>query len=177
MVNGFRLKAGEYLGRVLAAPVEDPPLTDFHGGVVRVTLLVDVEGLSSTEVPFSGITRPFILLRVFLRRASIRLGLLATCDRRVEDKVLEDEASSAEEDCDLSVMVCLGVPPAFEDDAVTASLPLEVISSRLCERDAPNGGLFFRALAADDAAATLDLPSVLDTRVTACLPPVRSAWE
>ena len=81
MVKGFRLKAGEYLGRVLAAPEGDPPpLTAFQGGVVSVTpLAVDVEGLSSTEVPFSGITRPFILLRVFLRRASIRLGLLATC--------------------------------------------------------------------------------------------------
>ena len=84
MVKGFRLKAGEYLGRValqLRLPLP-PPFAAFQGGADRVT--ADAEffaPLSATEsvvvvVPFSGITKPFILLRVFRRLASIRLGLL-----------------------------------------------------------------------------------------------------
>ena len=85
MVKGFRLKAGEYLGRVAALqlrPPLPPPFTAFQGGADRVT--ADAEffaPLSATPpsevvVPFSGITKPFILLRVFRRLASIRLGLL-----------------------------------------------------------------------------------------------------
>ena len=84
MVKGFRLKAGEYLGRVAALqlrPPLPPPFAAFQGGADRVT--ADAEffaPLSATPsevvVPFSGITKPFILLRVFRRLASIRLGLL-----------------------------------------------------------------------------------------------------
>ena len=90
MVKGFRLKAGEYLGRVAAAPLQlrpplPPPFTAFQGGADRVTADAEffapaAEMLSATPsgvvVPFSGITKPFILLRVFRRLASIRLGLL-----------------------------------------------------------------------------------------------------
>ena len=89
MVKGFRLKAGEYLGRVAALqlrPPLPPPFAAFQGGADRVTADAEffapaaAEMLSATPsevvVPFSGITKPFILLRVFRRLASIRLGLL-----------------------------------------------------------------------------------------------------
>lgn len=115
MVKGFRLKAGEYLGRVAALqlrpPLPPPFAAAFQGGADRVT--ADAEffaPLSATEsevvvVPFSGITKPFILLRVFRRLASIRLGLL-DC-RRVEAMgapllflIVVDVRRSSEEDWD-----------------------------------------------------------------------------
>jgi len=50
--NGFLLKAGEYLGKLLDS--------SFHGGEVRVFSRELVDGLS-----VSGITNPFILVKVF----------------------------------------------------------------------------------------------------------------